>query len=82
MSFPEPQPLDDDGAPAPHESERPEWLVGADEGAAAEESRIGSDASPAPALRLVRPGAAAVPEGTPASRNAPPAAFVTISTSA
>src|SRR5882672_5177897 len=55
MSFPLPD--DDLDAPStPQPGARPNWLVGADEGASAEQSREGAPAD-APPLRLARPDA-------------------------
>jgi len=61
MPFPEPD--DDlDAPPTPPSGARPNWLVGADEGANAELSRDGAPAD-APPLRLVRPDADLVQQG-------------------
>jgi len=53
--------------PAP-DAERPDWLVGAEEGAQAEEQR---EAPPAPHLKLVRPAQGAGPAPTPGAAPKP-----------
>jgi hypothetical protein len=74
MPFPEPD--DDlDAPPTPPSGARPNWLVGADEGANAEMSRDG-EPDDAPPLRLIRPDADMAQQGGGAprpSRPEPPA---------
>ena len=79
MALPEPDErlTDDDSesraAPAPH-TERPDWLVGPDEGAASEVARVHGDGGPSPApLRLIKSGEELPPDLPPPGRPLPAA---------